>query len=356
MSYLSTGTRFLAASAFVFFTNTALAETPLSQFGEQQQAERFSGITSLAVSHKDELVYENYFQGADKHTLHNTRSATKTLVAMLSGIAIDNGYLKDQNVPVLPLFKDKFMQNSMDSRKLAITFEDMLTMSSILECDDNNSFSRGHEERMYIVEDWAKFTVNLPVKGYPAWTTKPEDSPYGRSFSYCSAQSALLGIAIERLTKSRLNEFAKKHLLSPLEINQVNWQYTPMGEIGTAGGTEFKSLDLLKLGKLLLKQGKWNGKTVISEEWVKTMLTAHAEPRPNHAYGYQIWRMPFTYNGKDIQVWAMAGNGGNYVFISPELDLVTVITSVNYGQRDGHPKSQKLFQEVVLNSIASAQQ
>lgn len=355
MSYLSTRARVLATSALFFCTHIAIAETPLDLFDEQQQAEHFSGITSVLVSHKGALIYEGYFEGTNDDTLHNTRSATKTLVAMVTGIAIDKGHLSNQHVPILPLFRDKFAQDTVEPRKLSITVEDMLTMSSILECDDSNSFSRGHEERMYIVEDWAKFTVNLPIRGFPAWVVKPEDSPYGRAFSYCSAQSALLGIAVERLTKRRLDKFTQKHLLAPLGIEKIKWQFTPTGEAATAGGTELRSLDLLKLGQLLLNQGLWNDKPIISKTWVQAMLTAYAEPRPNHAYGYQIWRMPFTYNGESIQIWAMAGNGGNYVFISPELDLVTVITSINYGQSDGHPKSQRLFQEVILNSLTNAQ-
>jgi CubicO group peptidase (beta-lactamase class C family) len=81
------------------------------------------------------------------------------------------------------------------------------------------------------------------------------------------------------------------------------------------------------------------------------MMTPYSEPRTNTAYGYQMWRMTFDHKGKSLDVWAMGGNGGNYVFVSPELNLVSVITTTNYGQRDGHPKSQKLFEQIILASI-----
>jgi len=341
----------LAASETNVLDKVAEPTNPLEHFNIEKQVEDYQGITSLLVWRNGEMLFEQYYEGTSKETLHNTRSLTKTLVAMLLGIAIDNGHLKSERSTIFDEFKDKIDLNKIDKRKRTITYEDMLTMSSMLECDDQNMFSRGHEERMYIIEDWAKFTLKLPVRGFPNWVSKPEDSPYGRAFSYCTAQSVLLGIAIERLTSRSLDSFAEEMLLRPLGINNVEWQYTPTGEVSMAGGTGFASRSLLRLGRLLLNEGTYEEQQVISKDWVEKMLTVHAQPRDRHGYGYQIWQMPYTYMGEEIRAWSMSGNGGNYVIVIPQLALVSVITSTNYNTRYGHSRSQKLFQEIVLASL-----
>lgn len=315
------------------------------------RAGEFKKISSVLVVRRGKLAHESYFDGGDAESLRNTRSVTKTLTGMLVGIAVEAKLLKGVDAPILPFFADKLPLQNPDARKEKITIEDFLTMSSILECEDNNQFSRGNEERMYLIEDWIKFTLDLPVRGFPSWASKPKESPHGRSFSYCTAGVTTLGAVLERATKMPVPEFAAKNLFAPLGIQQTGWQFTPSGTAMTGGGLGLRSRDLLKLGQLYANGGVWNGKRVVSERWVKESIRPHAQIDEETEYGYLWWLRGYKSGGKTFASYYMTGSGGNRVVVFPELQMVVVITSANFRERDAHPLSDRLLTEYVLASV-----
>ena len=311
----------------------------------------FKKITSVLVARNGQIVHEAYFNGADAATLHNTRSCTKTITGALIGIAIDRGMIPEVQAAVLPYFSDRQPLQNPDPRKTKITIEDFLTMSSLLECDDWNDMSRGNEERMYLIEDWVKFTLDLPIKGFAPWATRPKDSPYGRSFSYCTAGVFVLGQVVAKAAKVPVDRFAAETLFGPLGIRGATWPYSPLDLAQTGGGLRLASADYAKLGQLFLDGGSWAGKRVVSEAWVRESVKPHVRIDADTEYGYLWWLRSFGPKEKPHTAWAMQGNGGNKIVVLPALRMVVVVTSNNYNTRGMHEQTDRIVNDFVLGAL-----
>lgn len=322
----------------------------LADIAVRADAGEYKQLTSVLVAHHGKLVHEAYFnEGAPEH-LNNMRSLTKSVTSLLVGAAIDRGLLALDS-RIYSYFPDKMPVANPDPRKAQITVEDLLTMSSLWECDDENSFSRGNEERMYLIEDWLQFALDLPIKGFPAWTTKPEDSPYGRSFSYCTAGVFTLGAALERVTDGELRGFAARVLHAPLGIEHISWQESPAGIDVGGGGAAYRSRDILKIGQMVTNGGSWHGKRILSSHWIEQSLKTHVQAMEDVEYGYLWWKMPFEVDGKRVFISIAGGNGGNYLFIYPEENLTALVTATAYGQGFAHAQARRIFQEHVLTAL-----
>lgn len=308
--------------------------------------------TSVLVARDGELVYERYFNDGERERLNDVRSATKTITALLVGAAIERQLIGSDQDRVYDYFSDRQWLNP-DPRKRDFRLQDLLTMSSQWECNDDNEFSSGNEERMYVAADWTQFVLDLPMKGYAPWMTRPADSPYGRAFAYCTVNSFMLGAIVERASRQSLAAFSAAVLEQPLGISKVHWGVSAEGVGMGGGGTRYRSRDLAKFGQLLLDQGRWQGKQIINAAWVKQMMTVHAQARDDADYGYQMWHFRFPAHDQLREVWAMSGNGGNYVFVVPAERLVVVITRTGYNSRDMHPQSQRLLTDYVLKALPS---
>jgi CubicO group peptidase (beta-lactamase class C family) len=328
-----------------------LSAEPLAAMEKAIRAGEFKKIGSVLVARDGKLAYEGYFEG-DTSTLRDTRSATKSITDILVGIALNEKKLSGVDARVFSYLPERArkMQNP-DPRKDKITLEDFLTMSSPLECDDWNDASRGNEERMYLVEDWAQFILDLPVRGRMRVGENVEPPPYGRDFSYCTGGVFTLSEVLARATGQRTDRYAQEKLFSPLGITDAVWVYSPLNVPQTGGGLRLTSRDLLKIAELCRAAGVWEGKQIVPESWVKASTQPHARIDEETEYGYLWWLKSFKSAGKSYSAYFMSGNGGNKVMVFPGLDMSVVLTSTNFNTKGMHQQTEQLVTDYILRAV-----
>jgi CubicO group peptidase (beta-lactamase class C family) len=331
--------------------SVGISSKPLQDLEAAVRDGRFKKIGSVLIARHGKLVYEAYFDG-DANTLRDTRSATKSITDALIGIAIGEKKLSGVDARVLQLLPEhaRKLQNP-DPRKDKITIEDFLTMSSPLECDDWNDASRGNEERMYLVEDWAQFILDLPIRGRMHVGEQIDPPPYGRDFSYCTGGVFTLSEVLQKATGARTDRYAQEKLFGPIGITDAQWVYSPLNIPQTGGGLRLSSRDLLKVAQLYLNGGSWQGRRIVDEGWVRISTQPHARPDEYTEYGYLWWLKSFKSRGKSYPAFYMSGNGGNKVAVFTGLDLAVVITSTNYGTQGMHEQTEKLLTDYILEAV-----
>lgn len=344
---------FLTSALLILGLTTAKATEPLARLTEQINDQTYQQMTSVVVNHRGQVIYEQYFNGSSAATQHDMRSASKSITSLAIGLAIQDGLLSGVEQAVMPFFKDLQPVKNPDPRKSATTIEDLLTMSSVLECNDWNPASRGNEERMYLIEDWSAFILDLPVRGMPPWEPAAADRPYGRAFSYCTGGVHLLTDVVERVTQQPLSEYLQNKLFKPLDINTPQFSRTPLGITNGGGGMQMTSKDWIKIGQMMMNQGQYKDQAVINAAWINASFKRRAviDAERQMEYGYLWWIFDFTLDDQTITAYAAAGNGGNYLFMIPSLDAQVVITSSAYNTPYMHRQSQEILTKHVIPAL-----
>ena len=319
------------------------SDSDAQQLSETVSSGQYGRITSLWIEQNGVVIYEDYFNEAEQDTLHNMRSAGKTVTGLLVGIAIDNGLIDGVDTKAAPFFDDLRPFENRDRRKEDITLEDLLTMSGPLECDDWNSFSRGNEERMYLVEDWSAFFFNLPIKNRPSWEIPDDDGEFGRIFTYCTAGAQLLGEIVERAADETAAMYASRQLFSPIGITNPKWNYASSGKAHLGGGLELTTADWARVARLYVNRGRVGTEQIISESWLAASMADHVQIDEVTNYGYLWWRPRYEVGGVTYVANAMSGSGGNRVYVLPEFQMAVVLTKSDFRDGDAHEKSDRLF-------------
>lgn len=293
-----------------------------------------SGVSAMLVMRHGQPVFEQYWNGFDKDTLHDLRSATKSITSLLVGIAIDQHALGGVDDPISRWLAADYPGAPALSDGLVL--ENLLTMRSGLACNDWNVDSPGQEENMYAHQDWVAFWLGLPLK-YPPGTVT----------SYCTGNPVVLGRILVEATHQAIPAFAQATLLGPLGITSAVWNtYDDGAQTDTGGHMHMRPRDMARIGQLALQHGQWNGRQLVSAAWMDASTSEHTEfdDGPTDGYGYLWWHGTMTWQGRDVPMFFANGAGGQYIFVVPQLDLVAVFTGENYGNAVAAQKPYVLLQ------------
>jgi CubicO group peptidase (beta-lactamase class C family) len=298
-------------------------------------------VQSVLIARHGKLVLDEYFYGFSADRPHDVRSAGKTLDDALVGIAAFRGARIDETTPVAPFYRGYAPFANDDPRKNRLSVGNLLTMSSGFACDDNDDDSPGQEDRIQATQhDWYRATLDLPLAYDP-----------GSRALYCSQAMNLLGGVVAGATHAWLPAFFHTAFAEPLGFGAYHMPMMPTETMYLGGGEYVTPRDFLKFGQLFLDGGVWGGHRLLSKTWVQRSLQPHAALQSPGDYGYAWHILHVTVAGKTYVVDQAGGNGGQMLFVIPNLDAVAMITAGNYGD---YPTWRKFAEQIPQAVIAAA--
>lgn len=279
-------------------------------------------LHGIVVIRHGVIVAERYYGGFNESTRSEVYSVTKSFVSTLIGIALDRGILESIDQPVLGFFPDRTFDN-VDARKQAMTIRNLLTMTSGLEWDESDATYM----QMYASPDWPKYILDKPMEFQP-----------GSRFEYNSGASHLLSAIVQKSSGVNTVDFAHESLFGPLGITGAQWS-ADSGGIPIGGwGLQLTPREMAKLGFLFLHRGQWDGRQIVSSDWVNAATKKQVQADNSLGYGYQWWIHP------DNGAYMALGRYGQAIYVQPGLDLIVVITA----QEDNHDRALGLIEAFIL--------
>ena len=298
---------------------------------------------AFVVIKDNKLVAEEYFNTYWRETIHDVRSAGKGVTALLLGIAIDKGLVKNVEQSIFDFFPATKFPSPPSDRHRNIKIKHLLMMSSGLAADDNDDQAPGNTGNWLTSNDWVSYALRLPMSFNP-----------GEKYAYNDVCPMLIGAIIEETSGKKLSEFAKENLFEPLGIREFYW-YTGMGgRTAPMGNLYVSALDLAKIGQLVLNNGKWGNRQIVSSQWIgeisKSRIDISQEDPFSTGYGYFWFIGSRKVSGKTYDYICASGNGGNLIFVFKQRNMVVALTSSAYGPGPGHTRARNVL-DFVLRSV-----
>jgi CubicO group peptidase (beta-lactamase class C family) len=267
---------------------------------------------SLLVARHGRLLLERYFAGADATSRFDVRSVTKSIVATLTGLALARGKVSGLEASVGQYFG---APDTLDNGDRAVTVRQLLTMTSGYQWDETTA------------ADYNAWILSTNHIQYLFDRPQTAGGPPG-PFTYNSAAVHLLGVLLQRATGTPLPDFATEALFAPIGVTSAMWEPLEAGVNG-GSGLQLTGRDLLRVGQLVLQEGRSGERQVVPASWVSAMTTPRFTWREavgeqgGVSYGYLWW----VADGPPVAAVFAWGYGGQFVYVAPTLDLVAVATT-----------------------------
>ncbi len=338
-----------------------ISEVPLVWMMREYFGTRTRDVHGILIIKDRKLVFEEYFPGYDygpgnagwrgdylhfnKDTLHCLHSVTKSFTSAMLGIAIDKGFLADENERMFSFFPE--YDYLWDEQKDKITLKHLLTMTSGLEWNEGDIPLTDEQN------DLTGLIRSSDPIGYILG--KPVVSEPGTTYYYSGGDTNLVGEVIHKATSLNVDLLSREHLFAHLGITNFSWLYFPYNNnvVYCSGDIYLRPRDMAKFGQLFLDGGVWDGERIISEEWVLRSTSQHVtfdQGWNADGYGYQWWIYDYYVSSSNqyVHSFSARGWGGQDIIVLPQLNTVVVLTGGNYNIS---PPDHDIVRQYILPAI-----
>lgn len=271
-----------------------------------------NAMDSLLVVRHGRLVVDAYYAPYRADLKHHFYSATKGVVATLTGIAVKDGFLKGVTQPVVEFFPE-YLPASTEGNKKIITIQHLLDMTSGIDWNEPLDGAPESLRQMRRSLDWNAFVLDQPMVRSP-----------GSTFNYNSGNYQLLSTILSKAAGKSAAEFAQERLFGPLGITQVLWRKDPQGNSIGGFGLYMQPRDMAKIAYLYLHNGQWDGQQLLPPRWTDKVFHATLDMRMGSTLSFTYANGWWTIPQRDV--YMAVGFLQQLVMVLPKLDMVVVVT------------------------------
>ena len=302
--------------------------------GVLESAFEIGSIESVMIEKDGEVIAQKFMGRMNANRPANIKSASKSILSLLVGIAIGEGYLEGVDQPIGEFFSEYFDRNPAPDKE-AITIGDLITMRGGLESTSIRNYGR-----WVVSNNWGEYVLNREMTAEP-----------GGRMIYSTGTTHLLSVILTRATGMSTRAFANRYLFGPMDINLGGWDRDPQGYYFGGNNMAMSPADMLKIGRMMMNMGEWNGEQIVPADWILDSVKTYTRSNFNpYDMGYLWWRRPV--NGYEaIFAW---GHGGQYIMMIPELNVAIAVTSnLTRVQGRGHQRAFFRYLEDELVPVLS---